>query len=317
MEHFHKKILTVLNSMMPGDFAAALKRHKNIGIDWLDLKDGIFGKDLLSLSLKEVQKAKQEIDKQNLNVFCLSSTLFGEDVEKGEEYFRQQHLEKVSLLIERARIFEPYFVRLLSAKASARPFPSDLMDYLNQSHPWILPCYDQAVEKIDEAGFRVTIENEVGPNLFSSAADILQFFQSLSSADRLSLTWDVQNLWQAGTFPALSVFQALKPLVTYVHIKGGIADKGSRKLLYKSALADASWPVKEILNEVFQTKQVLAVCLNPSHGEKMPGVDYGATLEKDLEFIRTNFAQFFTGSLKGTPGDGSQGLKAVRAGKVL
>jgi sugar phosphate isomerase/epimerase len=104
--------------------------------------------------------------------------------------------------------------------------------------------------------------------------------------DSVFFTYDVQNLWQMGTFPTLDVYRTLKPLIGYFHLKGGKAGDDGR-LLWKSTLEDASWPVVEMTREVVRDGVSPVICLNPSHGGKLEGYDYNRMVQRDLEYIRS------------------------------
>ena len=69
----------------------------------------------------------------------------------------------------------------------------------------------------------------------------------------VSFTWDVQNLWQMGQFPSLAIYRAMRPLIRYFHVKGGICTEPGGKLAYGSSLEDASWPVEAVTRSVART----------------------------------------------------------------
>lgn len=278
--------LTMLNSMASRDFAASLDRHVQWGIRVLDLKDGIFGKGLLGLSDDEVRRAAKMIGQRDLRVHCLSTGLFCDELEKGEAAFRTAHLSKVSRAIELARAFEPRFIRLLSARTSRRGEIADSAAYIRKEHPWLIDLYAQAVEAIDQAGFEPTIENEVGGCIFAKPEEILGFFELLDAGDRVSLTWDVQNLWEQGTFPSMAIYRQLKPLIRYLHLKGGMHDGNGTALCWGSSLEDASWPVMEITRAAVADGVSPVLCLNPPHGRPKEGYDGSNRLERDLAFLR-------------------------------
>jgi hypothetical protein len=213
--------------------------------------------------------------------------LFFDDIEQGEAYFREKHLNKVGRLIELGRIFQPSVIRLLSATSSKRKDFTDSFDYLQKHHTWVIPIYREAIDRIAEAGFMVTLENEVKENLFTTSEEIVQFFHALDRRDRCTFTFDVQNLWLMGTFPTMDVYRQLAPLIGYYHLKGGLADETGIKLKYKSGLADASWPVAEMTQALIDDGRCQAICLNPSHGEDKPGYDYSQINKQNVEFLKS------------------------------
>ena len=62
------------------------------------------------------------------------------------------------------------------------------------------------------------------------------FFKLLDRPESVALTWDVQNLWQMGTFPTIDVYYQLKDLIHYYHLKGGQFRGDSPSLYWKSNL---------------------------------------------------------------------------------
>jgi hypothetical protein len=300
--------LTILNSMAGTDFVQALDQHVQWGTSVLDLKDAIFGKAVADLTDDEAVRAAELIRERGLTVHCLSSGLFLDEVEAGEEHFRTQHLGRVPRLIEIARILQPRMIRLLAATTRRRAELPDCIPYLRSGHPWLLRFYAEAAQQIADAGFQATLENEVDGCIFSSPGEVIQFF-SEPGMEALCFTWDAQNMWQLGTFPTLEVYAALKmgtgnpvsslsetgacphfqrPLLAYFHLKGGQHDGASTALRWATALEDASWPVLEVTRQVVADGVSPVICLNPSHGARKEGYDYADIVRRDLEFIRRN-----------------------------
>ena len=279
--------LTVLNTMASSDFVRALDRHLEWGLKLLDLIDLVFGKRIVDLSAAEAARARELIRQRGLSVYCFSTQLFEPEVELGEALFRRDHLGKIDHMLEIARILQPGMIRLLAAQTTQRAAIEDSIAYLNAEHPWALPLYGEAIDRIHEAGFHTTIENETGHCILSNPMEILDFFRALDRVDKVSFTWDVQNLWELGTFPSIAVYRTLKDLVRYYHLKGGQHNANSRDLCWRSSLEDASWPVVEITREVVADGASPVICLNGSHGEKKEGYDYTEILQRDMDFIRS------------------------------
>ena len=278
--------LTMLNSMGGRDFAQALDRHVEWGIRILDLKDSIFGKGVIDLTDEELPRAKLLIDQRGLRTYCLSTALFHGEVEQGNEAFVRESIAKVDRAIEIARVLRPRFIRLLAAQTRSRRQITHTTQYLRANCPWVIPAYRAAVERIHAAGFEATIENEVGGCIWSRPQEVLSFFDELGLSEAVSFTWDIQNLWQMGTPPSLEVYEALKPMIGFVHVKGGQSQTPLGPLKWSSALADASWPVVEILRKVVADGVTDAICVNPSHGAAKPGYDYSNVHKRDIDFLR-------------------------------
>lgn len=278
--------LTMLNAMAGQNFLAALDEHVRWGITQLDLKDSILGKALLALSEDEAQRVAADIQRRGLTVHCFSTVLFHPEVERGEAEFRRTEMAQLDHLISLARILRPGIIRLLAAQTGRRAEVEDSIPYLQAEHPWVIPLYGEAVDRLADAGFRVTIENETGGCIFGHPQEIVEFFDALGRRDQVCFTWDAQNLWEVGTFPTLEVYRQLHPLIGYFHVKGGQHDGASPALRWSTALEDASWPVLEITRQVVADGASPVICLNPSHGAAKPGYNYTGITERDLTFLR-------------------------------
>ena len=292
--------LTILNPMagMGGTISAfeqALDQHVSWGIKCLDLKDAILGKSIVGLTKEEAKHAADLIHKRDLSVYCFSTVLFGGNVELGEERFRKDDLKKIDHVIEIAKILQPQIIRLLAAATSKRGEVENSVKHLRTNHPWLISLYTEAIDRLHNAdcsefksdrGFKVTIENEVGNCIFSTPEEIIDFFEALDCRERVSFTWDVQNLWQTGTYPTMDVYHKLKGLIGYYHLKGGQQSDESTELCWRSSLEDASWPVVEITQQVVMDGVAPVICLNGSHGEAKAGYDYNNMTKRDLDFIR-------------------------------
>ena len=287
--------ITILNSMAGNEFEIALDQHVSWGIKYLDLKDNIFGKSIVRLTIEEAKHAAGLIHKRNLSVYCFSTVLFGGDIELGEDRFRKDYLQKIDHVIKIANILQPQTIRLLASATSKRGEIENSVEYLHTNHPWLIPLYIEVIDYLHKAycpkftndlGFKVTIENEVGNCIFSTTEEIIDFFEALDRQERVSLTWDVQNLWQMGTYPTMDVYNKLKGLIGYYHLKGGQQSDDGIELCWRSSLEDASWPVVEITRQVVKDHVSQVICLNGSHGKAKTGYDYNNMTKRDLDFIR-------------------------------
>ena len=283
--------ITMLNSMAHGDFEKSLDIQKSWGIKLLDLKDSILEKNLASLSMEEANCVYELTQTKGMEIYCLSTTFFDEDLESGEKIFRKNHLEKLKNIIDIANIMKPYFIRLLSPWSSKRSTFKNSVDHIKNNHPWLYPIFREAIDMINDAGYHAAIENEVHNNIFSEPEEITEFFSELDRQNKVCLTWDVQNLWHSGTFPTLDVYQKLRHLTGYYHIKGGMHDDNSNELCWASSLEDAAWHVIEITQQVINDGIIKVICLNPSHGKAKPGYDYNDITKRDLDYLRKNFPE--------------------------
>ncbi|MBC8104175.1 MAG: xylose isomerase, partial [Cytophagales bacterium] len=150
---------------------------------------------------------------------------------------------------------------------------------------WAIGVYRDWVDRIAAAGFGILVENEAQGCLLGSVAEIQMFFTAL---DRpvARYTWDVQNLWQSGTFPSLEVYRHLRPLIGAVHLKGGRASEDGETLEWAASLDEASWPVLEIVRAVVEDGVAPYLCLNPSHGRKPASWNVWEVAQREVAFLR-------------------------------
>lgn len=282
-----KPEITILNSMAGRDFEKALDRHVQWGLRWLDLKDCIFGKSITDLSDREVSCASRMISERGLHVYALSTSLFAENLEAGEAVFRKKHLGAVSRVLEIAQELSPIVIRLIAAFTAKRQSVSNAIQHAKTEAPWLFDLYDEAIAQIADAGFTAVIENESTGSMLSRPQEVLDFFSSLSNSTQAMFTWDAVNMWQTGTFPSVEVYEALRPVIGYIHLKGGQSEESTPSLRWKSPLDEASWPVRAITERVVRDGACRMICINPPHGELLPGTDLGGWVERDIRFLRS------------------------------
>jgi len=282
--------LTILNSMAGPDFEPALDQHLAWGIRQLDLKDNIFGKGIADLTPQEAARVAELIRQRGMQTYCLSTTLLHCEVEAGEAPFRA-YSAALDRALATAGVLKAKVVRLLSAKTRKRAELTDSIPYLQSQHPWIFDVYREAAERIHAAGFVPMIENECGNNIFATPGEIVDFFAILNRP-YVRLIWDIGNMWQVKTYPTLQVYHTLRPYIGSVHLKGGQGEIPGGPLVYRSALADTSWPVVPIVRQVVADGVSPVICLNSPHGAAKPGYDYANLLDRDIQFMREQFPEF-------------------------
>jgi hypothetical protein len=282
----------MLSSMASADFDTALARHREWGLTDLDLRDGIFGKWLADVTAEEAEAAAGRIAAAGLTVHCLSTTVFDGDVGVGEEQFTATHLPTLDHVLELAPILRPRMVRLIAAKLPERAAGEDAITALERGYPWVLDLYRDAIDRISAAGFPTTIENEFGTCFLSTPDEFQRFFALLDRPGAVHLTWDVQNQWATGVFPTVAVYEQLRDLIGYYHVKGGRRADGSDRLGFNVALDEAEWPVVDITRRVIEDGVSPVICLNtPAHGARIDGYDYQSVTQRDLAFLRRQFKE--------------------------
>ncbi|MBC8101055.1 MAG: hypothetical protein H7Z41_00525, partial [Cytophagales bacterium] len=110
--------LTLLSSILGGDFPLALERQKGIGIRYLDLKDGLWGKTIEQLNEEEAACAAALLEESGLQVHCFSTSVGHTPLEPGtdENAFRARHEPALGNAIHVARTLRPQVIRLLAPR---------------------------------------------------------------------------------------------------------------------------------------------------------------------------------------------------------
>jgi len=278
--------LTMLNGTAGSDFETAARRHAELGLKWLDLKDSLWGENINNLSLDNARRAADIAKANGLNVFCFSTALCESELNAGEEAFRARHFKTLDHVLKLADILEPAYIRLISAKLKPYTGTESRMDFVERDFPWTFGVYREMVDRIVSSGCRVLVENEINNVIFNRPEGILRFFERLERPGKVHYTWDVQNLWQEGVFPTMEIYQQLKPIIGCLHLKGGRTEGDGRTLVHACTLEDASWPVLEIVRAAVADGVAPFICVNPCHGKKPPGYNTWEMAKSDIAFLR-------------------------------
>lgn len=278
--------ITMLNSMGGADFEACARQHVALGLGWLDLKDRIWGQTINDLSLENAARVLDIAQTYGLDVASFSTALCSSNLEEGEAAFRAAHLPTLEHVLKVAKILRPRTIRLLSPVIQPFPADGDTLRLVEQRHAWVFPVFREMIDRMTGTGQQVLIENEAAGAIFNTTAGVQGFFERLDRPGRARLTWDVQNFWEAGVFPSLDVYRALKPLIGCIHLKGGRTEGNGRELVWASSLEDASWPVAEIASAAVADRVAPFICLNPSHGKRPPGWNLVEITRRDVDFLR-------------------------------
>jgi len=279
----------MLNSMAGPDFPVALDRHVALGLRLVDLKDGLWGQRVENLSDEQTVRAAALLAERRLEVHCLSTTLGWADANLGEKAWRAGQEKVLERVLRVAAILRPRYVRVLAVRIGTAEKPVRWSyGQTVAAHPWLPTAYAELVRRIQAAGFAACVENEAKHCALAAPEDVIAFFAALRplvSGGTCDYVWDVQNMWQMGSYPSLAGYQTLRPWLRLLHLKGGRAD--ARGVLSEACgLRAASWPVLPILEEVRRDGAVSVICLNPSHGKRGPDYDIWRVVQDDIAFLR-------------------------------
>jgi sugar phosphate isomerase/epimerase len=291
--------LSILAEILGKDLEKVSHELPEIGLSLLDLKRHVFGHAIEEMDDTARDKLAVLMDQSDIEIFSFSSTCGYQNVSTTSERDFRDHLTRgVDNMLETLSIVRPTMVRLLACSFDVREAWDESNAYLEQHAPWVYDAYDDAIERIAEAGVAVTIENE--PNtILSNPQETVGFFDRLRTRDRVGFTWDIQNMWQSGSYPTVEAYQVLRPVINYVHTKGGQGTyEGPELLTFRSPLETATWPVREILGEILEHDSNSVICINTSHGKVPAGAppleraDRGRMEAlRDIAFLRDTFGE--------------------------
>lgn len=276
--------VTATNSMFGADVFAQLDSQHALGIRHLDLKDKIFGKAVIDLTVDEAHAVAGRAAALDMQVYCMSTVLFDDDAARGERHFAEHHVSRIDEALRVAETLRPTWIRVMAAQSSGRRPGESLAEHL-ESVPWLIDAYRDVIARVHAAGFATIIENEINDGILRGPDDVETFFGRVRGVGSVGFTWDIQNMWETGTFPSLDVYERLRPHLNYVHVKGGRMTAGD-PTLWKARLREASWPVAEILAAAADHAG-LVICVNPCHGTVPPeGYDEFQSAVDDIRFVQ-------------------------------
>jgi hypothetical protein len=209
--------------------------------------------------------------------------MFSHDLSRGESHLLHYSLKRIPDIVQIAQVLKPTFIRLLAPQFEAAS--EQRMMRALAGAPWLIGMYRSAIDEIHDAGFRCTIENETGRCIIGSPEEAILLFEAIDRPGAVTFTWDIQNMWEVGTYPSMDSYDILKPIIGYVHFKGGRSEGPRGRLAWRSSLGDASWPVADIAKRVACDGASPVVCINPSHGASQTGVCDDYTVA-DIRYLR-------------------------------
>ena len=279
----------MLNAMASADFETSAKRHAVWGLRWMDLKDSVYGMPISELSCDDARRVASVLQRHRLEAYCFSTVLLGGDVTAGERAFATAHIADLTHLLELAAIIRPRYIRLLAAQLAGRDHATDAVEVIERLYPFVIPTYQAAIDQIASAGFAATIENEASECVLSTTREFRSFFAAIDRPGSVGLTWDPQNQWATGVVPTVEIYEHLRDLIVYYHVKGGRTEGNGRDLAWDVALDEATWPVVDVTRRIIDDGVSPVICLNPpSHGRRIEGYAYGdAVTERDISFLRS------------------------------
>jgi sugar phosphate isomerase/epimerase len=218
--------LSVMTDQLGLDFEDAVKQLAQWGVEWVDLRSGVYGKGIDDVTDADVERARAALNRQGLRVACLSSRLNSPWIDHDLSDEKDWEAELVSLyrLIELCKAFD---ADLLRVYAYRKPNPDIALDRpsLEEYLGPLSRRLGEAAEVVAAEDIRLVLENETF-SLVGTCGELRQVLDAVNQRALLAC-WDVANGWACGEQPYPDGYEAIKDRIGYVHIKGAVAKAGS------------------------------------------------------------------------------------------
>ena len=218
------------------DFDEAVKLSCEAGADYVEVRGGIWGKDVTTANDDDIKKMQDVLSKYNAKIGAIGSP-FGKCSFEKEEY--EKHLRIFNRMVELAHIFDTKIIRMFAfwVPKEFRNVPRHelkIKDFLGEIAPRLKP----AAKIAESEGVIMALETE-DSTLVGSCAEARAVIDAVES-DVIKVCWDVNNSWQCKELPYPDGYNHIKGLVRHVHVKPN-ADKnidtvGSSNVSYSQIL---------------------------------------------------------------------------------
>ncbi len=197
------------------DFEEAVKLCKSAGASHVEVRGGIWGKDVTTASDDDLRRMQDVLNKYEMRIGCIGSP-FGKCSFNKEEY--ERHLRIFERMIQLAHIFDTKIIRMFAfwvpkeLKGIAR-HELKISDLLGEIAPRLKP----AAKLAEKEGVIMALETE-DSTLVGSCAEARAVIDAVES-DAMKVCWDVNNSWQCKEIPYPDGYSYIKGLVVHVHVK--------------------------------------------------------------------------------------------------
>ena len=202
------------------DFEEAAKLSREAGADYIEVRGGIWGKNVTNADDDDVKRMQEVLDKYGVKVGAIGSP-FGKCTFEEDDYGK--HIGFFPRMVELAHIFNTDIIRMFTfwvpqeLRGRGKPRPN-IKDYLGEIAPRLKP----AAEIAEKEGVIMAIETE-GSTLSGTCAEARAVIDAVGS-DAMKIAWDVNNSWRCGELPYPDGYNHIRGLVRHLHVKPN-ADK--------------------------------------------------------------------------------------------
>jgi 3-dehydroshikimate dehydratase len=220
--------LSAFADEISSDLREQLRVLTGEGIHALDLR-GAWNTNVLDLTDQQIATIKQALDEQQVQVAAIGSPIGKVSIEAPFD----EHLRRFERAMELAQFFHTPFIRIFSF------YPPETADSSREPEAWraeVLRRLRELTERARAANLILLHENE--KDIYGDTiARCVDLFESINDP-HFRAVFDPANFIQCQQTPYPDAYEALRPWLSYVHVKDALAD-GS---VVAAGEGEARWP---------------------------------------------------------------------------
>jgi len=203
------------------DFAEAVDLSARAGVHCIELRGGIWGKQVQEATDDDVARMQQVMDEYGTRVTCIGSPIGKCDLYDDDEY--QQHLDWFERMCELAHIFDTQIIRAFpfwnpNSKPGDRYDESVPRPDFDAVLPRIAEKLAPMLRRAEKEDVYYCLESEQS-TCSGSCAEIAQIIEACDNSPHLAVAWDVNNASSHGEHPLEQGYPLIKDRIRHVHVK--------------------------------------------------------------------------------------------------
>lgn len=219
------------------DFEEAIKLGVQAGANSVEIRGGIWGKNVVQINDDDLKRMQEVLAKYNVVVDSIGSPFGKCHHDKKEEY--ETHLRYFERMVQLAHIFNTKIIRGFAFWKTERNPDESKRPKIEDWLEVIVPLLEPAVKVADREKVTLSFETE-GSTMIGTCREAKSVIEALGNSQALSVCWDVNNGLHCGELPYPDGYSLIKGLITHLHVKPNkdksIKTVGSSHLSYKEIL---------------------------------------------------------------------------------
>ncbi|MFC5650529.1 sugar phosphate isomerase/epimerase family protein [Paenibacillus solisilvae] len=219
---------TITDMLFIDSFEEALRTTKELGFDYIDVRDKLDGDTVDSISVEKARELKKRIDAYGLKTCVLVSRMINPVYLKYDKNDDKHHAHTLDLIANLCDLADALGAKYIRCNPLYRPADYHLLSGQEQEEQ---QKHNAAVmfgmgEMAKSRDKIILIENE--PPSIANKAEELGWLAKLTNHPNVRINWDILNEWRAGIYPTLNSYQHVKGLLGGAHLKGAYRVSGSQ-----------------------------------------------------------------------------------------